>query len=65
MIRSLIGDAAAAKSDDEGGLLDPEAIDMSPDAIRAGLRRLELLEQGLTSDGPEPDSSSEPAEATG
>lgn len=65
MIRALIGDASAVAPGDEGGLLDPDAIDMSPDAIRAGLRRLELLEEGLTSDRPEPDTSPEPAEATG
>lgn len=64
MVRALMGDAATA-APSEGGLLDPDSADLTPDAIRAGLRRLELLEAGMTDDGPEPDSSTEPAEATG
>lgn len=65
MLRTLIGDAAAAKPEDEGGPLDPDSIELSEDAIRAGLRRLELLEAGVTDDRSEPSPSSEPAEATG
>jgi len=65
MIRAYMQDAAASRQPGEEGLIDPDAVDLSPDALRAGLRRLELLEAGLDDDRSEPDAPAEPAAATG
>lgn len=66
MIRTLIGDSAKAAPEGEEGLLDPDSAELTPDALRAGLRRLELLEASvIDGDRPEPTAAPEPSEATG
>lgn len=57
MLRTLLGDAAA-KPEQEGGLIDPEAAPLSPEYYRKSLDTIEaLLESG---DGPD-DAGEAPA----
>lgn len=55
MVRTLMNDAATnARTDGEVVLHDPDTVDLTPDAYRAALDRIEQLERGLLGPGQDP-----------